>query len=140
MATTWARYGNTSESVTSYKSKLGVNPTGRVNIVISGQFETDVAADDFTIYDVPTGRTFVLTSFSGGYNTDGSYQLGLYDDHNDTVLSTQPKFVGSFSYWARTLNPINFTQGIIFEKGISLKGSEMPNSKAFNCVLQGYLI
>jgi hypothetical protein len=109
-------------------------------VISSGQFTTDAAADDTTLYTVPTGRTLFIDSITMGYNTDGSYQVYLHDASGNSVTGTTQFFTASASYWARTLNAANFAVPIPVRKGVTVAGSTMPNSKGFNWRITGWLV
>ena len=110
-----------------------------LGVYIPVKFTTDAAADDTTIYTVPSGRVLYVYMYAGNQNVNLTNYVAVYDNTGDSAtgkyLWTMPITEGHSGHYQTKL-----TKPIAVKNGITLKGSDMENSKQYNIELYGFLI
>jgi hypothetical protein len=116
------------------------NPNvSKIGITVHSHFTTDAAADDTTIYTVPSGKTLLVTEF-GGVKEDGAGMFDIYDSSGDSATGSVVMGVYYGTGAGEGFKVTQYTVPVVIKNGLTIKGADMANSKHYWWVVKGWLV
>lgn len=115
------------------------NPTGAQNVVRFVTVGAGAAPSSITIYDVPGGKSFLVTKITGA-NSHTFRVLNLYDSDDNTLPSG--KFVvGAWTNdYSKFVTYQEFANPVVFNDGITIDVSSMTANQDYILQIEGILV
>ena len=108
-------------------------------VLISTKITTDVAADDTTVYTVPTGKILLIYGFCGSLNATSHDEVTIYDSIGDSATGRVVASVQCISTVAGWF-PTTLTYPVVVQTGLTALGSDMRASSEYIFEFYGYVV